>query len=377
MVLFGDSWSGSEKGYLNVYFYPQDSSYGYCSSGYIYSSFRKTAKLWWGPFQGGHGAVYATIDGQSDGYPIAECDNASRVIKYVAILGYCYSSYDVVTMRVHDIRMVADLSRHDPTAPDSEEPVELDGMAEGVSEAAESSPAVQHIVDLCVEVWNHVATWWEGWWPRLHMSVSFSTAAGGTVVLHLSVDILFELRFEDFAISTPAMGQMSEEQQQAWALSVAQAAQEEGVVEDSLRQATELFTWTFSGISAALAAPGLSVTSYAYTIAAALSLWAIWFESLVWAHETRQVSTEFLIALVGMWLETFLGKAVTLLAFCGWLTALYTLLNDGKITWGWLGARIILGIVSIGFQFFVAVATLNYFIRLVESSAQDSLEASQ
>ena len=46
MVLFGDSWSGSEKGYFNVYFYPHDSSSGYRSSGYMYSSFKKTAKLW-------------------------------------------------------------------------------------------------------------------------------------------------------------------------------------------------------------------------------------------------------------------------------------------------------------------------------------------
>ena len=50
MVLLDDSWSGSEKGYLNVYFYPQDSSSGHRSSGYIYSTFKKTAKLWWGPF---------------------------------------------------------------------------------------------------------------------------------------------------------------------------------------------------------------------------------------------------------------------------------------------------------------------------------------
>ncbi|RLI58677.1 MAG: hypothetical protein DRO93_09455 [Candidatus Thorarchaeota archaeon] len=50
MVLFGDSWSGSERGYLNAYFYPQDSSSGYRSSGYIYSSFRKTGKLWCEPF---------------------------------------------------------------------------------------------------------------------------------------------------------------------------------------------------------------------------------------------------------------------------------------------------------------------------------------
>ncbi|RLI47458.1 MAG: hypothetical protein DRO73_11650 [Candidatus Thorarchaeota archaeon] len=66
-------------------------------------------------------------------YPIAECDNVSRVIKYVAVLGYCYSSYDVVEMRVHDIRVIADLNRHDPTAPDPNVLQEFDGTAEGAN----------------------------------------------------------------------------------------------------------------------------------------------------------------------------------------------------------------------------------------------------
>ncbi|MHA2033978.1 MAG: hypothetical protein ACTSX3_01600, partial [Candidatus Thorarchaeota archaeon] len=245
------------------------------------------------------------------------------------------------------------------------------------SEAAESSPAVQHIVDLCVEVWNHVATWWEGWWPRLHMSVSFSTAAGGTVVLHLSVDILFELRFEDFEISTPAMDQMSEEQQQAWALSVARAAQQEGVVEDQIRMGTDVFTWVFAGICTALATPGLSIASYGYTVGAALCLWAVWFEYLVWAHETGQVSAEFLISLVDMWLNTLLGKTVIALTAGAWFDMLGRVLGEKAITPRWLGLRIVYSIISIAFQFFVAVATLNYLVRLVELSAQRYLEGVQ
>ncbi|MHA1741898.1 MAG: hypothetical protein ACTSVD_07395 [Candidatus Thorarchaeota archaeon] len=63
-----------------------------------------------------------------DGAPLAECDNASRVIKYVAVLGYCYSSYDVVEMRVHDINVVADFNRHDPTLSDSDAPVVDNGV---------------------------------------------------------------------------------------------------------------------------------------------------------------------------------------------------------------------------------------------------------
>jgi hypothetical protein len=35
--------------------------------------------------------------------PFGECDNASQVIKYVGILGYRYSSYNLVDMRIQDI----------------------------------------------------------------------------------------------------------------------------------------------------------------------------------------------------------------------------------------------------------------------------------
>ncbi|RLI47709.1 MAG: hypothetical protein DRO73_11250 [Candidatus Thorarchaeota archaeon] len=166
MVLFGDSWSGSEKGYFNVYFYPQDSSSAYRSSGYIYSSFKKTAKLWWGQSEGGHGAVYASIDGQSDGYPIAECDNASRVIKYVAILGYRYSSYSLVSMRIHDINVVADLNKHNPTAPNPDEPVECDGS--GTPTTAEIHRADYDLSNAIAQV----ICYWTGPWPLFHVEIS-------------------------------------------------------------------------------------------------------------------------------------------------------------------------------------------------------------
>ena len=199
MVLFGDSRSGSERGYFNVYFYPQDSSYGYRSSSYIYSSFRKTAELWWGPFQGGHGAVYATIDGQSYGYPIAECDNSSRVIKYMAVLGYCYSSHDVVEMRVHDIRVVADLSRHDPTASVSDEPEPYDGTHEGKADAGPRrilSIASQNRADNAL---NEGATapqpYWTGPWPLLHIPVQIMEGSA-FIVFTISIDLLANVAVE-------------------------------------------------------------------------------------------------------------------------------------------------------------------------------------
>ncbi|RLI58532.1 MAG: hypothetical protein DRO93_09670 [Candidatus Thorarchaeota archaeon] len=210
MVLLGDSRSGSEKGYLNVYFYPQDSSYGYRSSGYIYSSFRKTAELWWGPFQGGHGAVYASIDGQSDGYPIAECDNASRVIKYVAVLGYCYSSCEVVEMRIHDIGVVADLNRHDPTGPDPERSRPFDGTCSGTTESDRGRAFVAQYEDIAV---GALTMAWLLPWPALEFTCNLIVDA---LEFHLvfTVDILGTLTPGGCTFVQPVLEAMTTEEQE-------------------------------------------------------------------------------------------------------------------------------------------------------------------
>ena len=41
--------------------------------------------------------------------PLSIRDNASRVIKYVVLLGYRHSYYNLVDMRIHDINVLADL----------------------------------------------------------------------------------------------------------------------------------------------------------------------------------------------------------------------------------------------------------------------------
>ena len=79
---------GNKKSYFNVYFYPQNGRSHCQASGYIYNSgFTKIGKLWWGEGIGGDDAIYSNIDGSGDAHPIGECDNASRVIKYVVPSG--------------------------------------------------------------------------------------------------------------------------------------------------------------------------------------------------------------------------------------------------------------------------------------------------
>ena len=49
----------------------------------------------------------------------------------MAVLGYCYSSCDIVEMRIHDIRVIADLNRHNRTSSNRDRTVQYDGTASG------------------------------------------------------------------------------------------------------------------------------------------------------------------------------------------------------------------------------------------------------
>jgi hypothetical protein len=48
----------------------------------------------------------SSVDRQDEPYPIRKYDNASQVIKYAVLLGYKYSHYNLVDMRIHDINIV-------------------------------------------------------------------------------------------------------------------------------------------------------------------------------------------------------------------------------------------------------------------------------
>ncbi|NWF96190.1 MAG: hypothetical protein HXY34_08605 [Candidatus Thorarchaeota archaeon] len=102
LVHWGDAWVGSQKAWFNTYFYPQSGGSYYQQSGYIYTSFLKTGKLWWadGGSLSPQGVIYSTINGQGGGLPIAAVDNASRV-KYVVTLGYRYQSYSLSSSVLH------------------------------------------------------------------------------------------------------------------------------------------------------------------------------------------------------------------------------------------------------------------------------------
>jgi hypothetical protein len=41
---------------------------------------------------------------------LSVCDNAFRVIKYVVLLGYKHSHYNLVDLRIHDINVIISLT---------------------------------------------------------------------------------------------------------------------------------------------------------------------------------------------------------------------------------------------------------------------------
>ncbi len=223
LIHWGDAWVGSKKAWFNVYFYPQNGGTYYQESGYIYTSFTKTGKLWWDPFQGGDGAIMASIDGSGSSYPIGEVDNASRVIKYIGILGYRYSSYNLVDMRIHDINVICDLNEHDPNAPmippptqdpppgEIENPTSYDGTSKGPSDDG----AGRSFTANCEQTANNaVTTEWQGWWPTLLITCTLAIY-GLSFVLQMSVDILGSLTVSSASLSHSALNSASDEDLQA------------------------------------------------------------------------------------------------------------------------------------------------------------------
>ena len=120
------------------------------------------------------------------------------VIKYVGILGYRYSSYNLVNMRIHDINVVCDLNEHDPNAPSvppptqdpsSGEAISCDGTPEGNGPAvgADLPADAQSFADQ-----NIACEWLQSWWPTVQISVNAVCGLVSLTIL-LTIDILGSL----------------------------------------------------------------------------------------------------------------------------------------------------------------------------------------
>jgi hypothetical protein len=263
LIMWGDSWLNSKKGYFNVYFYPQNGGSHSQSSGYIYNSgFTKTGKLRWGEGMLSDGAIYSSIDGSNS--VIGSCDNASRVIKYVVLLGYRYSHYNLVNMRIHDINVVADLNAHDPNAPNPDEPVEHDGTYESRIKSAKTAAG-----PYVTNAESSVTFYWTGWWPWCHITVYLVTSPACTLDMHVKVDLIGSFEVVDTRSNFFGLQAMTESEQET--------AEHETIINtDSVWDDTS----NVLAVAFAIASLALIVTTIAYQLT---GVWQPWLLSLgVW-----------------------------------------------------------------------------------------------
>ncbi len=106
--------------------------------------------------------------------------------------------------------MVTDLDQYDPNSSTPDEPVEYDGTPRGTTERGTLSPEIQDWTNSATQLMNQIQSWWEGWWPRIHLVLSLSTPMGGLATLHISVDLLGDIRSENSVLDSPILDTMSD-----------------------------------------------------------------------------------------------------------------------------------------------------------------------
>jgi len=97
------------------------------------------------------------------------------------LLGYRYSYYNLVDMRIHDINVVADLAALDPNAPEP-----CDGSRAGIVTSTDSN---NYDTDATQAALQYLSVTWTGPWPLLHLIV-LNPANLAIVLLHITVDLI-------------------------------------------------------------------------------------------------------------------------------------------------------------------------------------------
>ncbi len=307
--------------------------------------------------------------------PIGECDNAPRVAKYVAVSGYRHSGFDLVGMRIHDIKVVADLTRHDPDAPDPEEPEESDGTVDGCYAEVEPSPAVQSLLDDIQGLPEQVVAWWEGWWPRIHLSLTVSTPAGGTATLHVSVDLLCDFRVEGCEIDTPVDDRMTDAQEQSWAVHVAEATAVENTVSTAIAWSSVALLIGLGVVDTCMMAACLEPAAKVALMLGYYAIWSRWITLLLAAYGAGAVTADFVVGLLGLWLGMALSYPTGLVGYALIVPLLWHVSEDlfGKLRETYR-FRLLWGIVAAAFNFFIVASMWFVWTKFYEISVREFME---
>jgi hypothetical protein len=115
--------------------------------------------------------------------------NASRVIKSVLIQGLRYGSSPLLSMRIHDIAVVADPNRR---LHDEPEPVVYDGTTEGLYKGSSHFLLIPTLEDIL----SYMIQWWTGWWPELHTKFEQTSLDGPSIIYQEKCDLLGQSEVE-------------------------------------------------------------------------------------------------------------------------------------------------------------------------------------
>ncbi|NWF96565.1 MAG: hypothetical protein HXY34_10540 [Candidatus Thorarchaeota archaeon] len=300
---------------------------------------------------------------------MGEVVNASRVVKYVVTLGCRYQSYGLVDMRVQDVNVVADLNRNDPNNPNPTEPEEQDGIGERSVESLTPSANTVSYMDFAESVAQSIFLWWEGWWPRLHASISFVTPAGSACAFHCSVDLLFDFSIESINAETPSSRQMTAQQKEEWGSNVAASIDEQGPWQDFHRTLAEKMVHVIFGVSLLLALPAVG-TQVWYIVLTCILMSSVWQFALYESYELGFISADFALALVLLWLNTLWGQLVPTFQGALLFSVVFAVLILKMRTIAWAITKIKTTIYAFALNFLLALQWLVFWTLIAEKSTQ-------
>ncbi len=229
-------------------------------------------------------------------------DRGPQVIKYaVVIMKHWYSSYTLVEIHTHDIKVVAALTRHDPAAPDPDGPEESHGNVDGCHAEAEPLPAARFLPDDIQRLPEEVVAWWEGWWPRIHLSLTVSTPAGGTATLHVSVELLCDSRVEGCETCTPVDDRMTSPQEQSWAAHVAGATAVESIASAVLFLLSVALLLGLGAVDACMTMCMMGPAARVALMAGHYVTWSQRSTLLLVAYGACGVTVDFVVGVLGAW----------------------------------------------------------------------------
>ena len=195
-IEWGDESNSDTDGEIQAYFYPQNGGVDYRLLWYGYGSLLSEVRLWWAPASDDRGTIMVNRDNSPNDLLLGGCDNASRVVKYVVVMGQGYDSSPLLDMRIHDINVEAEIIRNIPSIP---EPEGVDGTIASVCEDPDNKfdEDTEQFADQALSV-----CWADSWWPTMEICLN---ALFGAILatVDLTIDILGTIKIlsSDVAVS--------------------------------------------------------------------------------------------------------------------------------------------------------------------------------